>query len=160
MEQKRFILYADSVEDFKAQLGIKVQEALEGQDAFPGLSEQDLSDTQSILGDVERDIESAKDDADNAIRAADEAIGTLNTLGDTLENLKSSVGDAVNIDDVTLDITSKLVSMMVVEETPPPPSQFDVTVLLGYITALKDSIADIEAVVRNLDKPEWGTESD
>ena len=144
MERKRIIFYADgnAVEDFKAKVGIKVKEVLEGQDAFPGLSEQDLSDTQSILGDVERDIDSAKDEADNAIRASDEALRTLSTLGDTLENLKSSVGDAVNIDDVTLDITSKLVSMMVVEETPPHPSQFDVADLLKHITRLKDDISD------------------
>ena len=142
MGQKRIIFYADgnAVEDFKAKVGIKVQEVLEGQ----------------------------KDDADSAIRAADEAIGTLNTLGDTLENLKSSVGDAVNIDDVTLDITSKLVSMMVVEETPPHPSQSDVAFrnqmntvdLLKHITRLKDDISDIEIDIRKLNRIEGGTASD
>lgn len=69
--------------------------------------------------------------------------------------------DAVTTDDLLLRLTSRLVDIAIFEETPPTsPMMWNHQVfpvawlpsLLNHITRLKNDIADIETVVRNLNK--------
>ena len=103
----------------------------------------------------------------------------------TIGNEIREEDDDVTIDDLLLKLTSRLVDIAIFEETPPTchcealkkaqgkldlnwyrPSQFDVfpvawlPSLLNHMTSLKNDIADIETVVRNLNKTYGGTASD